>query len=304
MAIRKIIFWVVILLLSSSGFSTITAGGREKPEQQCPGTFAPPILVNSWYRDRIIQVAVANITEKEQAVKVVIGAEGIQSDHFASQSLTVPARSISIVYFPMLRQKTSKGEIKDADFISVFRPDGHLIDLQSVQKADHSRSQMTTQGFLAASGDSLNISYDFEPGLDMRLLFVPRSLQIQGKVLMQGKPRKGSVRTCSEEDLGRLGLSDDYAKQTRSRLQDDFGYIVKAGESAEISLDYSVPEITDCAVVRLSDYQYSFASNGSVRYGGGPLTTVMIYNPSVMKIAPSFPLVLEGRTGENKKLNK
>ncbi len=302
MKFHKIILWAISLVFLSMSSTWIEAAGREKPEQQCPGTIAPPILVNSWYRDRIIQVAVANVTEEARAVKVAIGADGIQSDPFSSQSLTVPARSISIVYFPMLRQKTSKGEIKDADFISVFRPDGYLIDMQALQKADHSRSQMTTQGFLAVSGDSLNISYDLEPGSDLRLLFVPRSLQAQDKVSMQGKPGKGSPRTCSEEDLGKLGLSDDYSKQARTRLTDNFGYIVKAGERAEISIDYSVPEIADCAVVRLADYQYLFASGGSVRYGGGPLTTVMIYNPSVMKIAPSSPLVPEGEGGEKQKM--
>jgi hypothetical protein len=67
-------------------------------------------------------------------------------------------------------------------------------------------------------------------------------------------------------------------------------------------MDYTVPAIKNCAVVRFSDYQYLFAANGSVLHGGGPVTAVMIYNPSIMKIAPSFPLVPEGSEGGKQKM--
>jgi hypothetical protein len=119
--------------------------------------------------------------------------------------------------------------------------------------------------------------------------------------MMPGRQRKGSQQACSEADLNKLGLTDEYLKQARTRLADHLGYIVKAGETARISMDYTVPDIKDCAVVRFSDYQYLFAANGSVLHGGGPVTAVMIYNPSIMKIAPSFPLVPEGSEGGKQK---
>jgi hypothetical protein len=119
---------------------------------------------------------------------------------------------------------------------------------------------------------------------------------------MQGMPRKSSLQPCSEEDLKKLGLTEAYFKQARSRLANNLGYIVKAGKTSGISVDYVVPDIKDCAVMRLSDYQYSFAPKGSVRHGGGPVSIVMVYNPSVMKIATSFPLVPEGEGGGKQKM--
>lgn len=279
----------------------VGAAGREKPELAVGDKGASSILVTTWYRDRLIQVAVANIAEEAQFVKVAIGTEDIQSDLLASQSLTVPARSISIVYFPVLKQKTAKGVMKDADFVSVHRSDGQLIAAQAVQRADPSRSQLTPVGFLAASGDGTSITYVLEPQQALRLVFVPKSPLVQDKARMQGKPRKDSLQPCLENDLNKLGLPDDYLKQARSRLADNFGYIVKSGKQAAISVNYTVPQIKDCAVARLSDYQYLFASNGSVRQGAGPVTTVMIYNPSVMYIATPFPLVPEGGGGGQQK---
>jgi hypothetical protein len=302
MGFQKIIPWVVILVLSLSGLSTIEAAGREKPEpqggEQCP----PSILVNSWLRDKMIQVALANITGEAQRIKVAIGTEEIQSELFASQTLSIPARSISIVYFPVLRQKTSRGALKDSDYVSVYRSDGSLIDLKPVQQADRSRVQLTTDSFLAASGDDINISYDLGPGQGLRLVFVPRSLRIQEKMLIPGRLRDGSFPACAEEDLSKLGLPDEYRIQARTKLADHYGFIVKDGETARITVDYTVPEITDCAVVRLSDYQYFFARGGSVTQGAGLGALVMVYNPSIIKIAPLHPLVREGQGGGKQKI--
>lgn len=302
MAILKIILGVAILILSSSGVSTIEAGGRTGPPTEGGEKHVPSILVNSWLRDKMIQVALANITGKAQPIKAAIGVENIQSELFVSQSVSVPARSIEIVYFPVLRQKTSRGALKDSDYVSVYRSDGALIDLQAVQKTDSSSAQLTTDSFLAASGDVINISYDLSPGQGLRLMFVPKSLRIREKALMLGRPRDGSFPACSEDDLIKLGLTDEYRNQARMKLADHYGFIVKDGEKARIMVDYTVPEITDCAVVRLSDYQYLFASSGGVTQGAGPGARVMVYNPSVMKITPLLPLVQEEQNGGKQKM--
>ena len=119
MGFQKIIPWVVVLVLSSSGFSPIGAAGREKPELPDEAQHAPSILVNSWHRDKMIQVALANITGEARPVKAAIGTEEIRFEPFAGQSLSVPARSIAVVSFPVLRQKTPRGALKDSDHVSV-----------------------------------------------------------------------------------------------------------------------------------------------------------------------------------------
>ena len=292
----------MLLVLLTPGSSRVEAGGRSKPEFADDTKPSPSILVNSWYRDKMIQVALANIAPDARRVSVAIGTEDVQSELFASQSLSIPARSIVVVYFPRLKKKTAKGVVKDSDHVSVYASEGPLIDLQPVQEADLSPAQMNLENFLAASGDGITVSYDPGSGPDLRLVFVPKALRVQEQALIPGRPRQGSLSACSGEDLNKLELPDDYRRQAHARLSDHYGYIVKPGEKARISVDYSVPEIADCAVVRISDYQYSFSPAGGVSQGGGPVATVMVYNPAVMKIAPLFPLIPEGN--EDGKLKK
>ena len=73
----------------------------------------------------------------------------------------------------------------------------------------------------------------------------------------------------------------------------NFCFLVGSGERAEITLRYTVPEVKNCAVVRLSDTQYEFQPNGGVRYGTGADLAFMIYNPKTMKLTPLLELSRE-----------
>jgi hypothetical protein len=304
MVLKKIVLWLTVLLLSSSEYSRVEAAGRTKPELEGSARSDASILVNSWYRDKMIQVALANIAHTAQRLKVAVGAEDSQSELYASQSLSIPARSILIVYFPVLKRKTLRGLFKEADSIYVYHADGSLIDSQTVQNMDASRMKLNPESFIAATGDGIVIRRDVENLPGLRLVFIPRSLRVQDNILIPGRQREGVSKTCTEEDLNNLELPDEYRLQARAMLSDHFGYMVKAGETVRISVYYPVPQIADCTLVRISDYEYFFSPDGSVRHGRGPVSLVMIYNPALINIVTPLPLVLEGSEAGSKQKMK
>lgn len=292
---QKIVLWILLLLICSPGPNPVSAAGREKPHKET----SQPLLVISWFQGGTVHVAAANTTLAEQSVTVALGSEGVQTELFSSQSFSVPARSIALVHFPLRGDRTEQGAQKAANFIYLYTAGGALIEAQPLQQAAGLVSSATLEKYHAPVGGGLVVNYTLPSRQGVRILFIPLSLPAAGAAPVPGRARGGFLKNCTDEDLSRLKLPDEYGKRARAMLADHIGYIVKAGEPARISVYYPAPAIKDCAVVRMTDYQYFFTPGGSVRHGRGQVPAVMIYDPAVMKLLPSQQLVLkENETGK------
>jgi hypothetical protein len=301
MAFRKIMPLVFILFLSCATLSQLKAGGHSAPEPLKAGSCPASILVNTWRHEDRIHVALANSAKAPQSVQVAFGVETIEFEPVAGRSLTLAGHSITRLTFPVLRVKTSQGGLQDADRVTVYSDGGYVIAEGAAQKTDATNSQLTADRYLAACGDKISIHYDFTARQGLSLVFVPRAVKVQEKAFMAGRQRKGSLAPCTEKDLNALGLTEEYRNQARGKLAENFGFIIKSGQKARISLDYSVPQIADSAVVRLAGTLYEFQPDGGVGYGTGEGLLFMIYNPKTMKLSPLLELSREEETSSAKK---
>jgi hypothetical protein len=287
--VQNILFLFVCILLLLLEFNPLEAGagGRTKPEEN---ELRRSILFTAWYRDKVIQVAIANVGDRAHPLKVAIGTRDVRDHLFASQSLLLPPKSVQLVYFPLLTRKDPKGERKSDH---VFVLDGASSGLVApVQKPDGSFSP-SVEDFLVTPGDSVRLQYRIDPGNAMRIFFLPREVKVEDKILKAIEPEEGFRKPIERGALKKVNLPADYQSKILQMLEGNFCFPVSSGERAEISVRYIVPEIKDCAVVRLSDTQYEFQPNGGVRYGTGAGLALMIYNPKTMKLIPLLELSSE-----------
>ena len=124
MKIKKVIFLAAILvcfLTPVSDLHEALGGGRRKiiPKHQLSGS----ILFTAWNRDSLINVAVCNISDSAHSIKVATGTYDVGRRIYASQSLEIPANSIKLVYFPLLKQQTPRGDLKASDYVFLFSQD-------------------------------------------------------------------------------------------------------------------------------------------------------------------------------------
>ena len=274
------------------------AAGRSKPEGN---ELQRSIIFTAWYRDKVIQVAIANEGDKSQSLKIAIGTRDMKERLFASQSLLLQPQTIKLVYFPMLTQKGSKGEriISDHVFILDGASSG-LIDFAPVQTPSGSLYP-SLEDFLIAPGDTVRLQYRIEPVNSMRLIFLPREVKVQDKFLTAIKPEEGSRKPADRSALAKVNIPADYRPKILKMLEGNFCFLVDSGERAEISMRYTIPEIKNCAVVRLFETEYEFQADGMVRYGAGAGLVFMVYNPKTMKLAPLLELSREEETSSAKK---
>ncbi len=269
-----------------------------------PGeTLAPSVLFNAWYKDKAIQVAVANPADSGQSLKVAIGTEEIQPQLFASQSLPVPPHTIKLLYFPVLRQKTSRGNLRNSDYFFIFKsgPEGSgLIGSQPVQNLYPSPGDPTLDSFIATPGDEVRFSYELKPEDTLRLILAPKSVRVQENLLMAGRPQEWLLKALTREELDELKLPDDYRKQVREKLAENYAFAVKQGKGAGISILYTIPEVKDCVVTEIPDYRYFFTPSGGVLQGGGRGATLLIYNPRTVIMKPLLDLKPEGEEGTSR----
>ena len=298
--IKKILIIFICILPFFLEFNPLEAraGGRTKPEEN---ELLRSILFTAWYRDKVIQVAIANVGDKAHSLKLAIGTRDAREHLFASQSPLLPPQSIKLVYFPLLTQKVPKGERKTSDHVFVL--DGAssgLVDFAPVQKLGGSFSP-SLEDFLATPGDSVHLQYRIDPGNSLRIFFLPREVKVQDKILTAVEPEEGFRKPIDRSALEKVNLPANYQPKILQMVEGNFGFLVSSGERAEITLRYTVPEIENCAVVRLSDTQYEFRPNGGVLYGKSAGLLFMIYNPKTMKLTPLLELSREEEGSSTKK---
>ena len=299
--VKKILFLFVCVLPLLLEFNPLEAGagGQTKLDQNEP---TRSILFTAWYRDKVIQVAIANVGDKAHSLKVAIGTRDVREHLFANQSLLLPAQSVQLVYFPLLTQKDFIGDQKTSDHVFVL--DGAspgLVDFAPVQKLGGFFSP-SLEDFLVTPGDSVHVQYKIDPGNSTRIFFLPREVKVQEKILTAVEPEEGFRKPIDQSALKKVNLPADYQPKILRMLEGNFCFLVNPGERAEITMRYTVPEIKNCAVVRLSDTQYEFRPNGGVLYGKSAGLLFMIYNPKTMKLTPLLELFREEKSSAEKSI--
>ncbi|MHB8908251.1 MAG: hypothetical protein ACYDAA_05150 [Syntrophales bacterium] len=289
------------ILPFSPGFypMDVRAGGRTESPGNQPRS---PILFTAWYRDKVIQVAIANGGDTPRSLKLAIGTRDVRERLFASQPLVMPARSVKLVYFPLFTRETRAGEQKSSD--RVFVVDGAssgFVDSSPVQNLDGSLSP-SLEDFLTAPGDSVHLRYRIAPGNSLRISCLPREIMVQDRAITAVDPGGGFPRPLDRSALINIDLPADYRSQIIQMVEGDLCFLAGPGEGAEIVVRYTVPEIKTCAVVRISETQYEFQPNGGVRYGTGTGVVFMIYNPKTMKLVPLRELSREDEVSSTSKI--
>lgn len=282
-----------------SGFDKALGGGRRKitPKHKLSGT----ILSTAWYRDSLINVAVCNISNSAHSIKVATGTYDVGKHIYASQSLEVPANSIKLVYFPLLKQQTPRGDLKASDYVFVFGQDPKtygLIDFKTIQNIYARYAQASLESFIVPSGERARFSYTMECKESLRILFVAKSIKTHSNLLITGEPGKGMLRRpAGTEDIKELALPTFYEKQIIKRLEGNHCFLIKRGEGTTITVVYDIGEIKDCALVTVPVYRYTFKPDGGLHAGGGHGLTFMVYNPNVVQIKTLLRLSTEPKKG-------
>ena len=294
-----LLFFVFILpLLLEFNPEGARAAGRSKPEEN---ELQRSILFTAWYRDKVIQVAIANTGDKSQSLKIAIGTRDVKEHLFASQSLMLQPQTIKLVNFPLLNHKGLKGEQNISDYVFILdKASSGLIDFAPVQTPGGSFSS-SLEDYLATPGDTVRLQYRIDTVNSMRLIFLRREVKVQDKILTAVEPEEGFRKPADRSALTKVNIPANYLSKILQMLEGNICFLVNSGERVEISMRYTVPEIKNCAVVRLFETEYEFQPNGMVKYGAGAGIVFMIYNPKTMKLVPLLELSREEETSSAKK---
>ena len=279
-----------------SGFDEALGGGRRKitPKHKLSGS----ILSTAWYRDSVINVAVCNVSNSPHSISVATGTSDVGRRIYASQSLEIGSRSIKLVYFPLLKQETPRGDLKASDYVFVFSQDPKtrgLIDFKTIQNISVRYAQASLDSFIVASGDRARFRYTTECDDSLRIIFVAKAMRTPDKFLITGAPAKGMPRPASWEDIRELALPSFYEKQIRKRFEGNYCFLIKRGEGATVTVTYNIAEIKDCALVTIPVYCYTFKADGGLYAGGGHGLTFMSFNPTAVQIRTLLRLSTESK---------
>jgi len=297
---KKITFYLAILsfcLILLLGSNEVFAGGRSKPVKHM---LSDSILFTAWYRDSVVNVGVCNISENTHLLKIATGTYDVGTHLYASHALELPPRSIKLIYFPLLKQKTPRGDLKASDYIFVFSEDPGtrgIIGFKAIQNIYARYTNASLDHFLVASGQKARFSYTLDPEEALRLILISKSLKANGNELIPGEPVKGIVRPATTEDISELSLPIPYEKQIIDRLEGDYCFIMKRGQVGAGTVVYSIGELATCSLVTIPVYRYIFEPGGGLTQGGGSGLTFLGYNPNVMEIKTLLNLSTETEKG-------
>lgn len=280
-----------------SGFHEALGGGRRKitPKHELSGS----ILSTAWYRDSLINVAVCNVSDTAYSIKVATGTYDVGRRIYAGQSLEIPPNSIKLVYFPLLKRQTPRGDLKASDYIFLFSQDPKtygLISFKTIQNIYARYAQASLDSFIVPSGGRARFSYTMESDESLRILFVAKSIKTANDLFIAGEPAKGMLRPASREDIKELALPTFYEKQIIKRLEANHCFVIERGEGATITVLYDIGE-EDCTLVTIPVYRYTFKPDGGLHAGGGHGLTFMAYNPNVVQIKTLLRLSTESEKG-------
>jgi hypothetical protein len=287
---------LAFFLIFLSGLPQALAGGREvRPQHELSGS----ILFTAWYRDNLINVALCNISDTQHSLKIATGTYDVGEHIYASQHLEIQPNSIKIVYFPLLKQQTPRGDLKASDYVFVFSEDRTcpgLIYFTQIQNMCTRYPKASLDNFVAASGDTARFCYTMESDESLQIVLVAKSIQINNNLFISGKPAEETLRPACREDIKQLELPAFYEEKFIGQLEEDYCYVIKPREGAAIGVVYDIPEIKDCALVTVPVSRHVIKPPGGGGSGHG--LTFMIYNHNSVQIKTLLPLLAEPEQGE------
>jgi hypothetical protein len=294
METKRVIFLTAMLvcfLIFLSGLPEALAGGRPvEPLHDLSGS----ILFTAWYRDNLINVALCNISDSQHSLKIATGTYDVGKHIYASQSLEIPPNSIKLVYFPILKRQTPRGDLKTSDYVFVFSEDRTsrgLIYFTQIQNMYTRYPKASLDSFIVASGDTARFSYITEYDISLRIILVAKSIKIRNDHIIIGEPAKETLKPASKEDIKKLELPTFYEKKFIKQLEENYCYVIEPGEGATITVVYDIDEIKDCALVTVPVSRHIIKPPGGGGSGHG--LTFMIYNPNVVQIKTLLRLSTE-----------
>jgi hypothetical protein len=293
---RNIFLGAVILTAILSCFSLVAAAGRTKPSAQ--DNSSPTILFNAWYKEQVIHIAVANISEADQSVKAAVGLGDVREHISAGRSFRVPSFSIGLTNMTPSGKKTSNDyrHPPDVAFVRQENLQGYgPLNFIAVQNLSGSPNDPVLDNYIGASGEQVVVSYLLQAEDQLRIFLVPKTVGIKTDLFMNGRPQNGSLPSASRKDIEKLNIPAEYRRQLAGKLSSNYVFIVGPGDAARIAVEYIIPGIKECAVVRITDYRYFFSPAGGVSEGGGSGAALMVYNPAVMKMLKLPSLVPEDK---------
>ncbi len=300
MKTKRVIFLACILvcflILVPDLHETLGGGRTKRPKHK----LSRSILFTAWYRDNLINVAICNISDSAHSVKVATGTYDVGKHIYVSQSLEIPPNSIKLVYFPLLKQQTPRGDLKASDYVFVFSQDPktyRVIGFKTIQNIYAQYARASLDSFIVASGDRARFRYTMESDESLRIIFVSKTIKTRNNLFIAGNPAKEIVRPASRKDIKELALSDFYEKQILKRFEGNHCFLIKRGEGATLSVLYDISEIIDCALVTIPVYRYIFKPDGGLYSGGSHGLTFMIYNPDVVQIKTLLRLSTKSEKG-------
>jgi hypothetical protein len=233
-------------------------------------------------------------------LKIATGTYDVGTHLYASQVFEIPPRSIKLAYFPVLKQKTPRGDLKASDYIFVFSEDPGtrgIIGFKTIQNIYARYANASLDHFLIASGQKARFSYTLDPEEALRLILISKSLKINSNKGITGEPAKGTLWAASIEDIRELSLPSSYEKQIIDRLEGEYCFIMKRGQGGTAAVVYNIGEIATCSLVTIPVYRYIFEPGGGLTQGGGPGLTFLGYNPNVMEVKTLLTLSTETEKG-------
>ena len=204
------------------------------------------------------------------------------------------------VFLLLLKQKTSRGDLKASDYAFVFSEDPGtrgIIAYKTIQNIYARYANASLDNFLVASGQKARFSYTMESDEALRLIFISKALKINGNEPISGEPATGTLCAATIEDIKGLSLPISYENQIIDRLEGDYCFIIKRGQGGTGAVVYNIGEISTCSLVTIPVYRYIFEPGGGLSQGGGRGLTFLVYNPNVIEVKTLLNLSTETTKG-------
>ena len=295
--VRWVLF--IVIMLAVTGLNDVWAGGRLRMPQNHP--WVDSIVLNAWYRDDHINVAVCNVAAEDRILKIAVGSAGKENQIFGSTTLTLPRRTLKMVSFPLIRQKTPQGDMKTADTvfaiagIDAFRG---LVNHQPIQQARVGDRFPELADFLVNRNKRVVFHYTVNDETNLTVVFIPKSI-VSNRYRLSGRRVSGqSQLPVSRGDIERLNLPAAYENDLVKRLNENFCFLFSSDSYRTATVTYDFQGTEACVLVNIPTYTYVFSADGSATAGGGQGLAVMVYNREDIGIQPSFSL--SGETGKKK----
>lgn len=287
------LFFKLNILVFMAGLSLVLAlpsaalaGGRTlEPAHPLAGQ----VLFTAWQRDGQISAAVYNGSGGGLTLRIALGTMDTSPVEYAGQEMEFPAGAVKVVNFPLLSQKTPRGDIKTADEVlvsNVGQPG--LIGSFHIQNSGPGPHQAGLDDFLAASGEVNRFRYVVEPADSLRVVFVGKGASVGGQALLTGRPAPYGPQPAAIEAVKALNLPETLTSAYLEQMADNYAYFFLPGEGGAVLVDYEIGPVDGAAVVTIPVAQHVVDPGGGG--GGGRGLSFLVYNPERARIEPLLPL--------------